>query len=405
MNTGLLAGLPASTRAPGSIARLQPPVVDFIGDSITALGISASPSVKLRTGPVSYTGQAWYAWASMQARGGFIIGRVDGRSGATSSDLVSRYMADLLGDPSSIKAGYCCILIGTNDTMTVHQTKENIRRLVELLIAEGIEPILCTITPRSSYQGEKRSAWIRLYAQQNGLKCVDFAVDSRLTHNNTGAWLSGYSDDGVHPNHVGAKAMGEVLYEHFRDWGMLRNKPPLVMRNGDGDSLISAVNALLATDTNADGVPDNWTLTGAGATSSLAAMSPPNGLGNEMTVTRASASTTIRSNGRATLPSSLCAFAVRVQTTVAGTSPSVTIRPFEQGTATNMVDFTTSQDIPAGYILAGLIDGVPGTGSPSANFLAYSSALITAGDGTVVKLSQPTIYDLGAAAGQSVWPI
>lgn len=389
MNYGGADGLAPPNAAKAPFIRSQIPVVDFIGDSITTLGLPSGITPKLRTGPVSFTGKAWYAWASMQAKGGFLVGAVDGLSGMTSRDIAGYYANRMLADPSPIKAGYCLIHIGTNDAFVTHQTKEAIKRLSDLLISSGVEPILSTIAPRGSYQGERRSNWIRLYAQQNGLKCVDFATDPLITHNDSGNWLSGYSDDNVHPNDAGAKAMGTVLYNHFADWGILRNKVPMSMRNGDDMTLAYPSNALMMTDTNADGVPDGWTLTGAGATGALADAAL--GLGNELTITRASASTAVESTGRTVTAGALVSCAVRVQATMAGTTPSVTISAYKQNT-TFLYEFTTTVDIPAGYILAGLVS-IPGG---LAAYAASMKAAITAGDGTVVKLSQPTIYDLTA---------
>jgi len=405
MQYGLVTGLPQDEYVPKLKRPLgRPAIIDIIGDSHTANGLTATPP-RLRTGPAQFTGKAWYVWASMQAQGRIVIGRVDGRAGAVTTDLATQYLGDLLRDPSRLKAGYCLIAIGTNSgaVSQLRQNAELIRIMTDRLLAAGVEPIIATTPPRTSFQTWKFNTFVRLFCDQNGLKCVEFAQDPRMTDPSTGAWISGYSDDNVHANDVGAKAMGSVLYDHFNRWGMLTHSPTLTMINGESDTLTSPANALLMTDTNADGVPDGWTLTGAGATSALAAISSSVGLGNEMTVTRASASTTIKTTGRTVLPSSLVVSSVRVQTVMAGTTPSVTIRLLEQNT-TPLLDFTTTQDIPAGYVLTNYNE-VAGGAPAGAPMTVYASALITAGDGTVVKLSQPTIYDLDAAVGQSVMPL
>lgn len=392
MNNGLIPGMAPALPGASPFVRPQIPVVDFIGDSITING-----GTKTRTGPVSFTSAAWMQWASMQAQGKFLVGRVDGLAGITTEMLYSRYLPRALNDPSPIKAGYCVVLIGTNDSGAGYLWRytETMKKIVAALIANGVEPILCTLTPRSSNSRQPQSNWIRHYAQQNGLKCIDFAVDPTLTHADSGNWLAGLSDDNVHPNAVGAKAMGSVVYNAFNAWGILRNNPPFSAQNSDSFSLVSPTNALMVTDTNADGVPDGWSLTGSGATSSLAAS--PYGVGQEMTVTAAAAATTIETGSRPCTPGAFISFATRFQVTTAGTTPSVILRAYKHGTAYNY-EFTATVDVPAGYVLAGMLEIPTGLASN----VSYVSAAITPGDGTVVKVSQPTIYDLRA---QGVWPL
>jgi lysophospholipase L1-like esterase len=390
VNNGTLSGV---TR-PGPTARVwnQQPVVSFLGDSITVNG-----GTKTVIGTFNGTGQCWQQWASMLSGGRFFVGSVIGGGSLTTLRIQQQHLNTIVNDAIEarrfgIRVGYCVVLAGTNDagnSIEFGQTKQAFNRIFDTLVAAGIEPILCTLTPRSGAIAYQRiNSFLRYTAMTRGWKLIDFAIAPTLAHNNDGTWLSGLSDDAVHPNEAGAKAMGQVVADTFNEWGILgRGLPWITNANADGLNLVSTTNSLLITDTNADGTPDGWTLTGAGATSALAASATP-GLGNRMTVTRASASTTQLSTSFNSTGDNLYVATMRCESTVAGTTPSVQFGAM--ATASRRYTFTTGVDVPAGSVLTGLV-------YHPTTYSTQSGVTISAGDGTVARITQPTIYNLTAA--------
>lgn len=387
MNNGTLSGV--SRPGPRSPIWDQQPVVAFLGDSITING-----GTKTVTGTFNGTGQCWQQWASMLSGGRFFVGTISGAGSMTTLRLQQQYLKQILIDARDpfVRTGYCVVLAGTNDagnSIEFAQTKWAFNKIFDTLLAAGIEPILCTLTPRSGAIAYQRiNSWLRYTAMTRGWKLIDFATAPTLAHNNNGQWLSGLSDDNIHPNEAGAKAMGQFVADRFLEWGILgRGLPWITNANADGLNLVSTTNSLLITDTNADGTPDGWTLTGTGATSALAAAASP-GLGNRMSVTRASASTSSLSTSFNSTGNNLYVAAMRCESTVAGTSPSVQFGAM--ATATRRYTFTATTDVPAGCVLTGLV-------YHPVTYSTQAGVTISAGDGTVARITQPTIYNLHTA--------
>jgi hypothetical protein len=84
----------------------------------------------------------------------------------------------------------------------------------------------------------------------------------------TGGYLAGYDNgDGIHPNAAGRLAAGQVVYNTLAPLLPLGSVNTALFATADSPNLLP--NALFLVDSNADGVPDSWTKTGATITPSL----------------------------------------------------------------------------------------------------------------------------------------
>jgi hypothetical protein len=80
--------------------------------------------------------------------------------------------------------------------------------------------------------------------------------------------------DGIHPSPRGAQIMGAYLANQFAYWF---TPTPAWSAQTNTDASTVLANTCFLTDSNADGVPDNWTTVGAGGTYTLAADAGING--------------------------------------------------------------------------------------------------------------------------------
>jgi lysophospholipase L1-like esterase len=116
------------------------------------------------------------------------------------------------------------VLAGTNDAASntgpqrPQDLENNLRTMVELARLHGIRVILGTIPPAASFFWQKGldprprirelNAWIRDYARRERLGLVDYhAVLARAD----GSFRDDLSNDGVHPNTAGYRAMEQAL--------------------------------------------------------------------------------------------------------------------------------------------------------------------------------------------------
>lgn len=201
---------------------------------------------------------------------------------------------------------FCVVLGGTNDVgnaLPIPTITANLQAIYDRLIANNIIPIACTIPPRdgaSNFQlGNilKLNAWIRRNAANRGYALCDF--HRVLTDPSTANFRTGYASDQIHPNSLGAKIMGKEVARAVSEL-MAAWDPPLSITANDPANLLT--NPLFMADTNADGLPDGWTMVaGNGATTALEDPAPTDGIvGKWFTVARASAAganTTVRVSG------------------------------------------------------------------------------------------------------------
>lgn len=150
--------------------------------------------------------------------GSRVIGR--GISGQTTAQMLVRFETDVI----ALKPRRVQIMAGTNDVAgnqgpTSQQGwANNIKAMVELARANGIEPVLASIPPANRFgwkPGMKPAArivalndWLRGYAKQQGLVYVDYYA---VLTDGSGALKPEYGDDGVHPNAAGYAAMKPLM--------------------------------------------------------------------------------------------------------------------------------------------------------------------------------------------------
>lgn len=151
-----------------------------------------------------------------------------GIDGDTTSGMLRRFDAHVLragADRVVLMGGINDIGEGSDWSTPAY----NLRLMCEKAIENGIEPVLATcvqpdydeflssewayVLPNIKYIPywlEKLNAWIRGYARERGILCIDFAEEfpKRLTMDYCRYFL-----EGEHPNHFGHAVMREIAIE------------------------------------------------------------------------------------------------------------------------------------------------------------------------------------------------
>lgn len=349
MTPAVLAGDVAFT---GAYARLPlESVVWAIGDSITANGYTAPTS----TNGATYTGSSYLQWASQLSGARFRFGGIAATGGYTSAQVLATHLPTVL----AAKPQACVVLCGTNDVpLGGAATMTNLMSIWTTLARAGITPILATLTPRNDFVAGNNqiitlNSWIARQARLNGWPLVDFYA--AVVDPATNIYLSGYNLDTVHPNVVGAKAMGQALatqMSNLMGYNSLQ-LPALPVANAwPGVGSIVAANALHLTGT---GQPSNWGYDfGSGATFSLSAMSANEGVGNWFNMTRTGTDFGYRPAQSITLvPGNRMSIGFRYKTTnVVSTGATFELRLATTSTANNLWRFQaiTGVDVALGTV-------------------------------------------------------
>ncbi|XRD90786.1 SGNH/GDSL hydrolase family protein [Dyella nitratireducens] len=176
--------------------------VVFMGDSITQAWIDADP-------------------------GFFTDDVIDrGISGQTTPQMLVRFRQDVI----DLHPAVVHILAGTNDIAgntgptTLQNIENNIQSMVELAQAHHIRVILATLTPVARYPWRPSvqpvetihafNDWIKAYAKQNGLTCVDYFTSLDDGHR---GFIAKLAIDGVHPNAQGYAVMDKLAREAMKE--------------------------------------------------------------------------------------------------------------------------------------------------------------------------------------------
>ncbi len=149
-----------------------------------------------------------------------------GIGGQTTLQMLARFRQDVAAlNPKAV-----VILGGTNDIeagISANQIEDNLAMMGDLAKARGIKPIFASILPVSDYHKDADpgyemtvnrppatiqsiNAWIKSYCQSQGFAYMDYysaMVDS------AGRMQADLSDDGLHPNAKGYRAMSPVALE------------------------------------------------------------------------------------------------------------------------------------------------------------------------------------------------
>lgn len=176
--------------------------VVFMGDSITQAWIDADPTL--------FTND--------------VIDR--GISGQTTPQMLLRFRADVI----DLHPAVVHILAGTNDIAgntgptSLEAIENNIKSMAELARANHIRVILASLTPAAGYPWRPSiqpvepiralNAWIKAYAEQNGLVYVDYF--SPLDDGHRG-FIAKLAIDGVHPNADGYVVMDKLARQAIKE--------------------------------------------------------------------------------------------------------------------------------------------------------------------------------------------
>lgn len=148
-----------------------------------------------------------------------IVGR--GISGQGTYKILARIRRDVI----DLHPEYAVILIGTNDLalndgyLSKDNIFGNIVSMTEILCANGITPVLCSILPATGYGWRPEAgnpsadiialnSLIRRYAEDKSFTYIDY--HSPLA-NGEGGMKAEYSEDGVHENAACLRVMEEVF--------------------------------------------------------------------------------------------------------------------------------------------------------------------------------------------------
>ena len=175
--------------------------VVFTGDSITQFWYSADPD--------------------FFESNGFIC---RGIAAQTSLGVLARFRQDVV----ALNPKVVVILAGINDIagndgkMGMNNTLDNLAAMCDIARANGIEPLLCSLTPCSRFfwapemkpapEVVRMNGLIRAYAEEAGVRYVDYWSEMAGPE---GGMKPGYSEDGCHPVAAGYAVMEKVIMDHL----------------------------------------------------------------------------------------------------------------------------------------------------------------------------------------------
>lgn len=142
-----------------------------------------------------------------------------GIGGQTTPQMLLRFRQDVI----ALRPKVVLILAGTNDIagntgpMTLDQILDNIISMAELALANGIQPVLCSVLPAEEYswkpgmQPDKKipllNSSIRSYAEKADLIYLDYYTPMANDRNGLDPDLA---EDGVHPTRRGYEKMAPL---------------------------------------------------------------------------------------------------------------------------------------------------------------------------------------------------
>lgn len=367
--------------------------VVVIGDSIVANGCNnVAPNTTASTTSITDRKHGalgprnWLLWASLYSNSRILYGGMAATGSYTSAQVESTHLPVVLAAP--VKPAACVVLCGTGDVPIGDATaRATLLRIYRALAGAGILPVVCGLTPRNDAKGAiaimRLNVWLSRVAAAKGWPFVDFwpAVAA-----SDGGWTSGLNGDNVHPNSAG-ELMGQTLSNVLSTY-----LPPVTQNiaNSNTDALPATGNCLMATDTNADGVPDGWT-TAAGPTPALVT-DAGNVLGKWFQQTRAAGDVASISGTLSKVEGNLVRVECRINSTVEATGGAARWRLADNnfsGDVMSMPDW--DRDVPPRTLV---MEAVVPSGLSGSNLQFAFFGDGAAGD--IVRVGQFRHYDLTA---------
>lgn len=232
-------------------------LISTLGDSTTLGGGSLHAS-----GNWQRSNRDWLAWAALLSGGDIRYGTNFGVGGETTADMILRLGA-VIADPAPIVT----FLAGTNDAgvpTSLANYATNVRLIVNTLVAAGKTVIIVSTFPRGGalvngspdLLARQYNVWLKEYARQKLFPFLD--AFGALT-DTTGAVLPNViTTDNLHATPLGARRVGQALVD-------LLGTVPKAGRQVPVSNLNLIPNPLNLTDTDANGIADNWVTTNLGA--------------------------------------------------------------------------------------------------------------------------------------------
>lgn len=203
-------------------------------------------------------------WVSVLSAGRLPFRGAFAHGGYTTQQIHDIYLPQILAMRE--KPWGCVVQVGTNDDWSLAQIIV-VRSIMQQLIAAGIVPIMESGIPSGSTSPLasdvlKRLNWNAAVAQL----CVEYGaiwvdVTSALTDVSTGGMAATYASDNTHTAAPGSKVRAQAIVDAVSDIAPRPVPAVARTRNALAGSTIfpfNGSNSLLLTDTNADGIPDNW---------------------------------------------------------------------------------------------------------------------------------------------------
>ena len=231
----------------------------YSGNTLIAIGDSLIAT--------STNGQ-WVDQLAVLSGGAFVTLRNAGIAGNTSTAMLARISTDVI----AYAPVWCIVQATGNDasqSVSVATAINNYKTMIALLLKNNIKPVFTMGAPSDTTAtrdfilqvNNAMSAWC--YSQ--GIPVLD--LYTALVDPTDGTYLAAYTSDGTHPSSAGVGAAA-TFNVNLLPQQMTRR--PLALAAGANDPVNLASNGLFLTDTNADGLSDNWLKTGTGNVSRTA---------------------------------------------------------------------------------------------------------------------------------------